>query len=54
MAKLPEVSAVVQKSAEEFSHGLDLSIVNFDLCIQFLDMDDMESFPDLVDFAYKT
>ena len=50
MVELSEVRAEVQKSAGEFSHGIDLFIANFNVCVQFLDMDDMEIFPDLVDF----
>ena len=52
LKKLSEISAEVQKFAEEFSHGLDLFIANSNFCVQFLDMDDMEIFSDLVDFAY--
>ena len=50
MAKLLEVLEEVQKSAGEFSHGLDLFIVNINFCVQYLDLDDMEIFPDLVYF----
>ena len=40
----------MQKYAREFSHGLDLFIANFNFCVQYLDLDDMGIFPDLVDF----